>query len=225
MGFIRQRCFRWSLKALHFLFKAGRFAVLHGSLRSAFFVPRAQEGVSMNIGLLGQYLTNHTKGLAEGHRLAYAAMLFAYSRYGWGDEEVGSADCSGAVCGALNMIGYPIRVTADALSKHWSEKRRAGERAEVGDLVFWYQEDGQATHVAVIVGQGVLLNARPGGAVLEWLADEVERRKNVRWQVHEVRFEQLRVAQERRGLPAYGVDELWGQMTGVLATYKREGLE
>jgi murein DD-endopeptidase len=112
----------------------------------------------------------------EAQRFIYFLLKQFGSPYGWGKENPESSDCSGAVCMALYAAtGLLIRTTADDLLKRvftMINPKRTDIRA-----VFYitkkdkrhgdgYAAAGTATHVAGIVGDGVILNSQEPCAMI-----------------------------------------------------------
>ena len=166
---------------------------------------------------LARVLRAHAARLAPGHRMAWASALYAYSEYRWGEEEVGGADCSGLVCGALRLLGYPLRVNADELYRRWS-LRIEGRSAVPGDLAFWWgagEDAERITHVAVFVAPSLLVNATPPEARFDHVLDEVERRRAQKIEGRTLNWEAL--DELRRGSGRmFGTGRTWESLRGVL---------
>ena len=106
----------------------------------------------------------------ECERFIYFLLKQFGSPYGWGKENPETSDCSGAVCMALYAsTGLLIRTTADDLLKRVFTMINPKQ----GDIraVFYitkkpkkhgdgYAAAGTATHVAGIIGDGVILNSQ-----------------------------------------------------------------
>ena len=106
----------------------------------------------------------------EAQRFIYFLLKQFGSPYGWGKEIPETSDCSGAVCMALYAAtGLLIRTTADDLLK----RVFTIPNPKQGDIraVFYitkkpkkhgndYVIAGTATHVAGIIGDGVILNSQ-----------------------------------------------------------------
>jgi murein DD-endopeptidase len=112
----------------------------------------------------------------EAQRFIYFLLKQFGSPYGWGKENPETSDCSGAVCMALYAAtGLLIRTTADDLLKRvftMINPKRTDIRA-----VFYitkkdkrhgdgYAAAGTATHVAGIIGDGVILNSQEPCAMI-----------------------------------------------------------
>lgn len=106
----------------------------------------------------GELVLEQAKSLSPAHRVAYLARVLWGSTYGWGDEIVGSTDCSGSLFWSLWLMGYKLRVTAQEFyDKYTLPLYREGEP---GDLAFWW-EDGKIKHVAIFTDNRIVLNASP----------------------------------------------------------------
>jgi len=106
----------------------------------------------------------------EAQRFVYFLLKQYGAPYGWGKENPESSDCSGAVCMALYAAtGLLIRTTADDLLK----RVFTIPNPKQGDIraVFYitkkpkkhgndYVVAGTATHIAGIIGDGVILNSQ-----------------------------------------------------------------
>lgn len=81
--------------------------------------------------------------------------------YGWGEENLFKADCSGTVCFPLWMMGYNVRTTADRLMKKIFLQEAGMQEVHLDDLFAAFFVDGnmKASHVAPFVGKEVVLNA------------------------------------------------------------------
>jgi len=112
----------------------------------------------------------------EAQRFVYFLLKQFGSPYGWGKENPETSDCSGAVCMALYAAtGLLIRTTADDLLKRvftMINPKRTDIRA-----VFYitkkdkrhgdgYAAAGTATHIAGIIGDGVILNSQEPCAMI-----------------------------------------------------------
>ncbi|MFC9925419.1 NlpC/P60 family protein [Streptomyces sp. NPDC127190] len=98
---------------------------------------------------------------AEGGRAVRYAMDQLGKPYEWGAEGPGAYDCSGLTSEAWSHAGTPIPRTSQ---EQWQRLRRVPLRElRPGDLVVYFP---QATHVALYVGGGKVVQApRPGARV------------------------------------------------------------
>lgn len=107
-----------------------------------------------------QVITEHIYNMEdEGERVAYLVRLLWHSDYVWGGEHLGGTDCSGSICFALNLLGYPVRVSADYMMKNYCKD--IVKEPQPGDLIFYLKSsDGRAYHVAVVSDNLNVLNAQ-----------------------------------------------------------------
>lgn len=84
--------------------------------------------------------------------------------YFWGGDDFAGMDCSGLVIEVLQSVGVlpdPYDNTADGL---WNRfKTKEVEIGYKGCLVFWFNEDGEADHVAMMEDVESIINASGGG--------------------------------------------------------------
>lgn len=168
---------------------------------------------------LGQMLRTHASSLSRAHRMVYLMKMLWGSDYGWGDEIVGSADCSGSVFWALWLMGYPVRITAHGLYHRYTEKVH-GE-PKVGDLAFWWTDD-KVTHVAAFSDNRVLVNAAAPAMHDVPVDEEIAERKEKgqRYEARRVNWEKLDEHKERGELKAYGVGD---QLKPLLGMFEKGG--
>ncbi|MGW3204706.1 NlpC/P60 family protein [Streptomyces sp. NPDC001135] len=97
----------------------------------------------------------------EGDRAVRYAMAQLGKPYRWGAQGPSAYDCSGLTSEAWSHAGTPIPRTSQ---EQWKRLRRIPLKdLRPGDLVIYFPE---ATHVAMYVGDGRVVQApRPGGAV------------------------------------------------------------
>lgn len=155
--------------------------------------------------IFGEMVLEQAKTLSLPHRVAYLVRVLWGSTYGWGDEVIGSTDCSGSLFWALWLIGYRLRVTAQEFyDKFTLPLYRNGAP---GDLAFWW-EDGKIKHVAVFTDNGIVLNASPPAMHDVPLAEEVaERSPRQQYEGREIDWAKLNAAQANGELKAYGVSK------------------
>jgi murein DD-endopeptidase len=105
----------------------------------------------------------------ELDRFIYFLLLQFGSPYGWGKENPEASDCSGAVCLALYAAtGLLIRTTADDLYKRVFAVVNP-RPTDIRAAFFVDGKTGIASHVAGLVGDGVVLNSQEGGAQIKGL--------------------------------------------------------
>jgi murein DD-endopeptidase len=109
-------------------------------------------------------------------KFQYFLLLQFGSPYGWGKENPAASDCSGAVCLALYAAtGYLVRTTADDLYERYFTIQNPTEA--MIRAAFWITQKAQnhgdrsvpagtATHIAGVVGRGVVLSSEEPYAVV-----------------------------------------------------------
>jgi len=165
---------------------------------------------------LAQRILDHAKGMVERERMAYLARMLWGSTYGWGDEVVGSTDCSGSVFWALWLMGYPVRVTAHELYAKWTVPLDGEPVA--GNLAFWWDDKkGRVVHVAIFTDNGIILNASPPEMHDVPLEEEVKKRayRDLRLAQRRLDFKALKEDRENGTLKAWGVSEGLKAMFGI----------
>ena len=97
-----------------------------------------------------------------------AAVAFAEAQLGkpyeYGSDGPGSFDCSGLTLGAWKAAGVSLPRTSQQQFKIGTEIAKADLKA--GDLVFFY--GSEPSHVAIYVGDGVLIHAPRAGRTVEY---------------------------------------------------------
>lgn len=119
-----------------------------------------------------QWYVRDVLTLAAGYAAtggADAAVAFALGQLGtpyrWGGEGPGGFDCSGLVQVAFSAAGIHLPRTAEAqydIGPHLP----SGEPLLAGDLVFFGASPAHVTHVGIVVGAGVMVDAPFTGAVV-----------------------------------------------------------
>ncbi|WP_217239394.1 C40 family peptidase [Streptomyces sp. AC555_RSS877] len=106
-------------------------------------------------------LSSERKPSAEGDRAVRYAVRQLGKPYEWGAEGPDSYDCSGLTSEAWGRAGAPVPRTSQ---EQWAELERIPlEELRPGDLVVYFRE---ATHVAMYLGDGMVVQApRPGAKV------------------------------------------------------------
>jgi len=132
----------------------------------------------INAGKLGDMIVSRVKKMSEAHTFRFLASLYNYTDYEGGRETFASgADCSGAVCGPLLLMGYNIRTTADELYRKIFTIPVSSGMMESDDYilaVFFTAETqrehfgkivpaGHVVHVAPVVGRYTVLHAHGEG--------------------------------------------------------------
>ena len=99
------------------------------------------------------------------------SLLFNGGKYKWGKETLEEVDCSGLISAVLKLMGHPIRTTANEfMIKFFTKITNFHYEEGKLKLVFFVSRDsydspsgtrlaGQARHVAILVGDGILFHA------------------------------------------------------------------
>jgi len=96
-----------------------------------------------------------------------AAMHEIGTPYVWGGElERKAFDCSGLVQWSFAKAGIELPRTAQ--EQYDATTRIAADEAEPGDLVFFGGSAGDVSHVGIVVGPGLMLDATHTGAYVEY---------------------------------------------------------
>ena len=133
------------------------------------------------IDVVLRIFTERLTQMSPADRYRAVAAFFVGSPYEWGKENPTGADCSGLISGALIGAGYNIRVTAnDFLNNVFTTPSTAYDSEKFQAIFYVTEEDydtpdgkrkaGIARHVALIVGQDVVINANSYRNVIEYRA-------------------------------------------------------
>ena len=100
---------------------------------------------------------------------AAAAVSFALAQIGtpylWGGEGPGGFDCSGLVQAAYQAAGVALpRVAQQQYDA--GPQLQPGEALQPGDLVFFGSDPRHITHVGIVVGTGLMVDAPHAGATV-----------------------------------------------------------
>jgi len=94
--------------------------------------------------------------------------------YVWGGEsEIGGFDCSGLVWWAFSQAGFPVGQRTTAAGEYdWPTNQQLGIRVPVGafqrgDLIFWANSSEGIHHVAIYLGDGMIVAAPQTGEVVQ----------------------------------------------------------
>lgn len=165
---------------------------------------------------LGTMMRSHVFDLdSRRERLAYCVRLLWGSSYVWGDEVIGSTDCSGSVSFALYLLGYDIRVTANEIYHNLC--RPISDRPEPGDLAFWFKPNShEVQHVTVFSDHAMVMDADVGKGFIDTpVSQEIKNRPN---QEHEfMRLAWNKVEAWSGGDHAWGVNDKLKGLFGVFA--------
>ena len=110
------------------------------------------------------------------------AKLFLGVPYRWGGDDYRSIDCSGLVLECLKSIGYVAEdrdTTANGLWLTYKDKEVI--YPETGDLIFWFNLEGKATHVAICYEDEYCITADGGGRTTLTLDDAIKQNAFVKY--------------------------------------------
>ena len=108
--------------------------------------------------------TEQAPAPAGGNTVTDAAKSLLGVPYVWGGTTASGVDCSGLVYNALQAAGHSPPRTAAAL-QDWARPISQGE-ATAGDLFFWSDGGGTATHTGIYLGAGTVIEASQPGTVV-----------------------------------------------------------
>lgn len=95
----------------------------------------------------------------DRERMAFLVRMLWHSDYLWGGENITGADCSGSISFAGYLLGYNVRVTADAYDKKFTDPLQ-GIIPEAGDVCIWYNADkSRARHIAMFSDHLLIMDA------------------------------------------------------------------
>lgn len=95
--------------------------------------------------------------------------------YIWGGNDPLGFDCSGGVIYALQAIGrFPLGqdTTAEGLWERFKSDKV--QEAEAGCLLFWFDKDDKAIHIAVALDEHFCMTADAGGSAIKSLEDAIK---------------------------------------------------
>ena len=137
---------------------------------SAIFAYDHSETYVQTVLRLAALLRATTPGASENEPAGIVAAGFALAQVGtpyrWGTERSGYGfDCSGLAQAAWRAAGISIpRVAQDQFDN--GLPLAAGSAPEPGDLVFFGSGPSGVTHVGIVVGDGVMVDAPHAGSVV-----------------------------------------------------------
>ena len=103
----------------------------------------------------------------ENRRIFLKAVEGYYLKwYDWGGQGPDGVDCSGLVVEGLRATGHlgnKQDMSADMLWRTYKKDYQV-EHPRDGSIVFWFNSDGKAVHVAVAVGSYHCIGAHGGDA-------------------------------------------------------------
>lgn len=153
----------------------------------------------MNYAKFGLYIGERIERMTSAQQWRFFCGMLNGTNYVGGKENLDESDCSGVVSFALVCMGYSIRATADAFyqklfihnaAEHWDDPERilavfCALKGE-GDHYGVHRPAGFVTHVAPVIGEGVVLHAH-GTTRLnmpvtsKWLYDYYKTTHRVEW--------------------------------------------
>ena len=119
--------------------------------------------------------------------------------YSWGGDDFSAFDCSGLVVEVLKSIGkfYDYEdYSADALYQKY--KHNEVKKPFSGCLILWFNKEGKAVHVGMMVDEHFLVHASGGGSRVKTVSDAID--KNAYVMMRELK----KVARHRK--QSYGQD-------------------
>ena len=96
--------------------------------------------------------------------------------YSWGGDDFSSFDCSGLVVEVLKSIGkfYDYEdYSADALYQKY--KHNEVKKPFSGCLILWFNKEGKAVHVGMMVDEHFLVHASGGGSRVKTVSDAIDK--------------------------------------------------
>ena len=96
--------------------------------------------------------------------------------YSWGGDDFSSFDCSGLVVEVLKSIGkfYDHEdYSADALYHKY--KSNEVKTPFAGCLILWFNKEGRAVHVGMMIDKYFLVHASGGGSKVKTVSDAIDK--------------------------------------------------
>lgn len=94
---------------------------------------------------------------ADGREIISTARKFTGTPYLWGGNSIKGVDCSGLVWMSYYMSGILLPRNASELARTGMEVPLQALKA--GDLLFYGNDEGQVTHVAIYTGEGGIIHS------------------------------------------------------------------
>lgn len=116
----------------------------------------------ISLAALTPYLQQKLERSSRAQQFRYFCLMMLGAQYELGRENVFQTDCSGTICWPLFCMGFNVRMTAAELFErvfiHHVAVANIKDYWEQTFAVF-YQRAGVISHVAPIVGRGVIFDA------------------------------------------------------------------
>lgn len=96
--------------------------------------------------------------------------------YIYAGDDFSGFDCSGLIVEVLQGVGLLKReedLSADGLYRRFKEGRDTRQIPYQGRLVFWFNEKGEAKHVAMLIDHARIVESAGGGEETESIEDAI----------------------------------------------------
>ena len=96
--------------------------------------------------------------------------------YSWGGDDFSAFDCSGLIVEVLKSIGkfYDYEdYSADSLYHQYKDNEV--RQAFSGCFIFWFNKEGKAVHVAMMLDKHFLVHASGGGSMVKTINDAIDK--------------------------------------------------
>lgn len=116
----------------------------------------------ISLQALAPYLQQKLESSSRAQQFRYFCLLMLGAQYDLGRENLFSTDCSGTICWPLFCMGFNLRMTAAELFERvFTHHVAVANIKDYWDQTFavFYQRAGVISHVAPIVGRGVIFDA------------------------------------------------------------------
>lgn len=90
--------------------------------------------------------------LSKSRQFEKMSLLFQGAEYTMGNENMDNCDCSGLICGTLNLMGYRIRITADEIMRKLTKEYSSENTEEVTFIMCL--KDGKCNHIGIVLQKG-----------------------------------------------------------------------
>jgi hypothetical protein len=116
----------------------------------------------ISLPALAPYLQRKLETSSPEIRFRYFCLMLEGAQYQMGRENLFQTDCSGTICWPLFCMGYNLRLTAAELfAQVFTHHVPVADVKDYWEHVFavFYERAGVVSHVAPIVGRGVIFDA------------------------------------------------------------------